>query len=391
MKIALVAPVEERVPPIKYGGTELVVANLADGLVDAGHEVHLFATGDSVTKAILHSSFPEPTRVLFPNPADAPMRQAYNFVALAHAVTEIVEDSFDIVHNNFGWVLLPFLRLLKTPVITTLHGPHESPNPKDATSSELSTLFPEAQYVSISNSQRVPLSKLDFMSTVYNGIQVERFSFNSHPSDYVAFLGRMSPEKGPKEAILAAREAGVRIVMAAKIDAVDRDYFEAEIKPLIDGDMVKFIGEVDHAGKVELLRNARAIMALIQWDEPFGLFMVEAMACGTPVIAVSRGSVPEVIEDGKTGLVIGNTTHEAAEAIRTIGRIKRQDCRDSVIRKFSSQQMVSGYEQVYEKVIRGNALPSRMRGIHHTEPVVVPKMIQKIMNETRTQRATYRP
>jgi len=189
------------------------------------------------------------------------------------------------------------------------------------------------------------------VANIYNGIDIERFPFNYKPKDYLAFLGRMSPEKGPVEAIKIAKKAKMKLIMAAKIDLVDQEYFAREVKPLIDDKQIKFIGEVNHQGKVKLLKNAKALITPIQWEEPFGLFFVEAMACGTPVIAFRMGSVPEVVKDGKTGFIVKNIK-EAVEAVKNIDQIKREDCRIWVEKNFPIKKMVDDYEKIYYQIVK---------------------------------------
>lgn len=346
MKIAQLVPVEEAVPPIKYGGTELIASNITEELVKRGHEVHLLASGGSNTSAKLIKIFDQPIRELTPNLEDAKLREAFKYMAIARAIKHINDSGFDIVHNHVGWRTLPFEPLFNAPVVTTLHSPMD-----ENFIQNVYRQFAAANYITISDSQRKPMADLNFVKTVYNGIRVDTFEFNNHPRDYVAFLGRMSPEKGPKQAIMAAKAAGVKLIMAAKVDAVDQNYFKSEIEPLIDGDQIKFIGEVDHSGKVALLKDALALLALIQWEEPFGLFMTESMSCGTPVIATMRGSVPELVEHGKNGLIVENTAEAAANAIKAIGHIDRAQCRKIAEEKFSVTAMVDGYIDAYKKVI----------------------------------------
>ena len=195
------------------------------------------------------------------------------------------------------------------------------------------------------------MPRLNFVGTVYNGIEVAAFDFSVRPGTYLAFLGRMSPEKGAVEAILAAKKARLPLIMAAKVDAVDQQYFSQRVKPLIDGRQIRYIGEVDHPGKVKLLKNALALLALIQWEEPFGLFLVEALACGTPVIASNRGSVPEIIQTGKTGFIVENYL-QAARAVKKVGDLDRRACRAAVEKRFTIERMVDGYEKVYRRVLK---------------------------------------
>lgn len=344
MKIAIVAPFEERVPPIKYGGTELVVHNIAENLVSMGHEVSLVASGDSQTKAKLVTVFKRALREI-PEMKDIKIRDAFKFMGIGKVVCYLNENNFDIVHNHIGWRLLPFEKAVKYPMVTTLHGPLDIEYQQKVYGE-----YKSCNYVSISMNQRKPMPELNFTANVYNGIETKKFRFFEKAGDYFAFLGRMSPEKGPVQAIQIAKKAGIKLIMAAKVDAVDEDYFEKEVEPLVDGEQIKFIGEVNHEEKVELLGNAKALIAPIQWEEPFGLFFVEAMACGTPVIATRRGSVPEIVVDKKTGFIC-DTIEEAAERTKIIGNINRQDCFDHVNANFSAEKMTEGYAKAYEKVI----------------------------------------
>lgn len=347
MKIALVAPLEEPVPPRTYGGTELVVYNLAEELVAMGHEVVLFASGESKTSARLEPVFESNLRC-DPDARNTVVREAMKVVGIGRILERLNAEEFDIIHNHYGWRLLPFAGLLRAPVVTTLHGPLTVPYYR-----KMFGLLPPHPFVSISDSQRRPMPDLNFVGTVYNGIDCDRFDFNPAPGDYVVFLGRFSPEKGPVQAIRCAREAGVPLVMAGKIDAVDREYWEREVEPLIDGDQVRFIGEVNHEQKNALLRDARAILVPIAWEEPFGLVMVEAMATGTPVIANRRGSVPELVAPG-TGFIV-DTPEEMTAAIGRLTEIDRQACRDHVCRRFSRRTMAEGYVAAYERVIESAA------------------------------------
>ncbi|MGE5392832.1 MAG: glycosyltransferase family 4 protein [Candidatus Saccharibacteria bacterium] len=344
MKIAIVSPFEERVPPAKYGGTELVIHNITENLVRLGHDVTLLASGDSKTTAKLVPAFPKALRGQ-PKLADMKFRDAYKFMGLGIVSQYLAANRFDIIHNHIGWRVLPFQSLFASPVVTTLHGPLDLPYQQ-----EVYGRYRDANYVSISLSQRRGFPKMNFVANVYNGIEVEKFRFFPKPQDYFAFLGRMSPEKGPLQAIELAKKTKSRLIMAAKVDTVDQAYFKQKIKPLIDGRQIRFIGEVGHAGKVKLLGGAKALLAPIQWEEPFGLFFVEAMACGTPVIAMKRGSVPEIIVDGKTGFVC-TTVAQAVSAVKKIQSIDRLACFEHVNNKFSAAKMAEDYLKAYRKVI----------------------------------------
>ncbi len=345
MKIAQIAPFEESIPPKKYGGTERIVYHLTEGLIKKGHNVTLFATGDSKTSAKLLPIFPRALRSIKIG-QDFKAREAYKLIGLAKVIEILLKENFDIIHNHLGWRLLPFIKILKTKVVTTLHGPLDIGYQRF-----IYQKFPSSYYISISKNQRQPLPKLNFVGNVYNGIDIESFPFKEKSGNYLAFLGRMSPEKGPLEAIKIAKKTKMKLIMAAKIDLVDKEYFSKEIEPLIDNRMIKFIGEVGHKKKVQLLQNAKALLAPINWREPFGLFLIESMACGTPVIAFKHGSVPEVIEDKKTGFIVKNV-NDAVESLKKIGQINRRDCRQWVEKNFTSEKMTNGYEEIYDKMLK---------------------------------------
>lgn len=345
MKIALLAPFEESVPPQKYGGTELVVYNLAENLVKKGHKVKLFSTGDSRTSAKLEAIFPKSIRNV-KKFSDAKLREVFKYVGIGKVLKILAGEKFDVIHNHIGWRMLMFGGLLEQPMVTTLHGPMDIYYQK-----EIFEMFNGANLISISLSQRKPMPRLNYAANVYNGIDMKIFPFNENPQDYFAFLARMSPEKGPVEAIKIAKKAGVKLIMAAKVDASDKDYFENKVKPLIDGKQIKFIGEVNHKKKVNLLKDARALIAPIQWEEPFGLFFIEAMACGAPVITMRRGSVPEIVLDNKTGFIC-RTVDEAARRVKEIHKIDRRTCREHVEKNFSAEKMTEGYLEAYKKVLK---------------------------------------
>lgn len=346
MRIAIVAPFEERIPPEKYGGTELIIFYLSQLLSEKGHKVYLFASGDSDTKARLIPIFPRAIRKEKVG-KDMKFREALKYIGVSRIVEALRKIKVDIVHNHLGWRFLPFTHLLNCPTLTTLHGPLDIPYQKFVYSR-----FKNYPFVSISNSQRKPLPGLNYVATIYNGIDLNQLNFNEKPKgNYLSFLGRMSPEKGPVEAIQIAKKSGMKLKMAAKIDVVDREYFETKVKPLIDGKQIKFIGEIGPKGKNDFLRNSIALLVPLQWKEPFGLFMVEAMACGTPVVVFERGSAREVVENKKTGFVVKNIK-EAIEAVKKITQIKRLDCRERVERNFTAEKMVDNYEKVYYKIVK---------------------------------------
>lgn len=340
MRIAQIAPLWERVPPPAYGGTELVVGLLTEELVKRGHEVTLFASGDSITLAELESVYPRSLRL------DTNVKEPviYDMLQLAWVYERASE--FDIIHSHVGCAALPFSNLVKTPTVTTLHGVFTPDNEK---------MFLHARhqpYVSISNDQREPRLKLNYVSTVYNGIDTNTYQFypQYQTPPYLAFLGRMSPEKGPHLAIEIAKKFGLPLKMAGKIDAVDQDYFETLVKPHIDDNRIQFLGEANQGQKSVLMGNAFATLFPITWREPFGLVMVESMATGTPVIAMKMGSTSEVIAPGISGYLC-ETVDECVAALGKIEGINREKCRQYVVDHFSVKRMTDGYEAVYQKII----------------------------------------
>ncbi len=344
LKIALVAPFEEPVPPKTYGGTERVVWNLARELVKLDHKVTLFASKDSKTTAKLIPSVKKAIRVL-PEAKIPAVRQALNYQGLIKTVNQLQVGDFDIVHNHFGWQLLLFKDMIKQPIVTTLHGILSEP-----ADNYMHNLFKNQSYISISNSQRQHAKQLNYVSTVYNGIDVERFTFNDNPKNYLLFLGRIHPHKGPEYAVKIAKKTNHKLIIAAKIDPLEQTYFEKKIKPLIDGKQIKFVGEVNHKSKVELLKNAKAMISPIQWDEPFGMTNIEALACGTPVISIARGSIPEILVDGVTGYICDNVS-QMIKRVSYIPKINRADCREHVTQNFSAKHMALAYIEAYKKVI----------------------------------------
>jgi glycosyltransferase involved in cell wall biosynthesis len=350
MKIAMLAPFEERVPPPKYGGTELVVYNLVEQLVQQGHDVTLYAVGTSTTSARLTTTFPREIRIL-PEMRDEQVRRAYYCIGIGKVLRYLLNgrEQYDIVHNHIGWWFVPFLSLLRSPSVTTLHGPLNI-----AQERAVYLNHPTEQYISISYNQRKPLPNIQYAGNVYNGIQVENYHYVEKPDNYFVFLGRMSPEKGPVEAIQLARKAGVRLIMAAKVDPVDQPFFDREVQPLIDGKQIQFIGEIGLSEKVQLLSHAKGLLAPVTFEEPFGMYFIEAMGCGTPVIALNRGSVPEVIQQGKTGFVC-NTVEEMLIGMQHVERIDRRACYQAVNDEYSpfrSENMAKNYLGVYTLVMQ---------------------------------------
>lgn len=339
MKIAQIAPLIERVPPRRYGGTERVVYYLTEALVDMGHDVTLFASGDSLTTArhIAVSDTSLRTAETRRDPNIWHLHQLLNVVEMA--------SEFDIVHFHTDYFHFPVWRNVTTPQLTTLHGRLDIPD-----LSIIYNEFADMSVASISNSQRRPIPDANWAGTVYNGTPSDAYSFSPDGGDYFAFLGRFSPEKGPEDAIRIAKELDTPLKMAAKIDPVDQEYFDNSVKPLLDHPLIEFIGEVDEAGKNELLGSAKALLFPIAWPEPFGLVMTEAMACGTPVVAYRNGSVDEVMLDGVTGFVV-DSLEEAVEAADEVSRLDRQACRDHFDEHFTVEQMADGYMSLYEKLV----------------------------------------
>jgi glycosyltransferase involved in cell wall biosynthesis len=339
MKIAQIAPLWECVPPPAYGGIELVVSLLTDELVRRGHEVTLFASGDSTTLAKLESVHPQALRL------DKNVKEPgiYEMLQLSNVYDRAAE--FDVIHSHMGCGALPYSRLVKTPTLHTLHGIFTPDNRK---------MFSRAKsqpFISISNNQRDLELDLNCTATVYNGIDVDRHKFHATPDEppYLAFLGRMSVEKGPHNAIVIAKATGLPLKMAGKIDPVDVDYFESEIKPHIDGVQIQFLGEANHTQKNELMGRAIATLFPITWREPFGLVMVESLAAGTPVIAIELGSTSEIITPDVGFLC--DTLAECIEAVAKVRTIDRSQCRAHVRKNFSVQSMTTGYEMAYQSLI----------------------------------------
>jgi glycosyltransferase involved in cell wall biosynthesis len=340
MKIAQIAPLWESVPPSTYGGIELVVSLLTDELVLRGHEVVLFASGDSTSLASLESVHPNALRL------DPSVREHYIYEMMQLGNVYEQAQEFDIIHSHVGCSALPYSNLVKTPTVHTLHGIFTPDNEK---------LFKRAckqPYISISNVQRQPELGLNYISTVYNGIDVESYQFYEQPDNppYLAFLGRISPEKGTHLAIEIAQKSGWHLKIAGKVDVVDVEYYETMVKPHTDGKQIEYLGEANHRQKNILMGGAVATLFPITWKEPFGLVMVESMASGTPVIAIELGSTSEIITHGKSGFLCQNV-NECIAAIDQVSTLSRQACRQVVIDKFSMQRMVTEYETVYRQLL----------------------------------------
>jgi len=341
MRIAMLAPLIEPVPPPQYGGTERVVSVLTEALVRRRHDVTLFASGDSVTRAQLSAYWPRGLR----HDTAVVSYLPYELAQIGEVYARAGE--FDVIHNHVGWMAFPFARLAPIPTVTTVHGRLDLPFTRTPYE-----LFPEQPLVSISDNQRRPLARANWAATVYNGLDLSNFRFRPEAGDYLVFLGRISPEKRPDRAIAIAEEVGMRLIIAAKVDPADRAYYMSEIEPLIQrSPLVDFIGEVDEREKDELLGGAYAYLFPIDWPEPFGLTMVESMATGTPVIAWRAGSVPEIVVDGVTGY-IRDSIAGMVDAVRRADGLNRAACRAHVERFFNAERMVNGYEAVYTRLVR---------------------------------------
>ena len=338
VRIAQVAPLIESVPPKTYGGTERVVSYLTEELVKEGHNVTLFATEDSITSAHLVSCCPRALRSM-----GYTRSLAWDIVQMEHLIRRA--GDFDIVHFHNDYFHFPISRRMRTPQVTTLHGRLDLP--------ELPLIydtFPSVPLVSISDAQRAPLPRAQWQATIYHGLPEDWLQSEDLPAEYLLFLGRISPEKGVDRAIQIAVETGSRLVVAAKIDPLDQAYFQERIAPMLNHPLVTFVGEVGDAEKRDLFKKARALLFPINWPEPFGLVMIEAMACGVPIIGFRNGSVPEIVEHGKTGFVVENIA-EAIEAVRTVQLLKRSDCRQAFLHRFTASRMAAQYVSEYERLI----------------------------------------
>ncbi len=340
MRIAQVAPLYEAVPPKLYGGTERVVSLLTEELVRRGHEVTLFASGDSVTSARLAAVTERAMRL------DAANREllAADTIRQLDLVFGNARD-FDVIHCHVDYLAFPFGGLVSTPTLHTVHGRLDLPY-----LAPIYRQFKHVPLVSISNAQRAPLTDIGvtWAGTVHHGLAPERFRFAPNGGDYLAFLGRLSPEKQPDVAIEVAKRAGLPLRIAAKIDATDREYFERVMVPLLDHPLIEFVGEIGDGDKSAFLGGARALLFPIDWPEPFGLVMIESMACGTPVIARPCGSVPEVVRPGVSGF-IAESVPELVEAVRRVDTLDRARCRRDFEERFSVSRMVDGYEALYRR------------------------------------------
>ena len=340
VRIAQLAPLWERVPPARYGGTEAVVSLLADELVRRGHQVVLYASGDSETLAELRSVYPRSLRMaevegVFQDP------KPYEWVHIASALGDNAQ--FDIIHNHSGELPMAMSVGISTPMLSTLH----------------CNITPDMRFVwdhypwyhnTISFSSKNGAPDRNYMGVVYNAIDVASFPYDENKEDYLLFLSRISPEKGTVTAIEVARKLGKKLIIAGKVDKADREYFHAVVEPLIDGKLIHFFGEADAAQKRELYRKAMVLLMPLEWEEPFGLVLPEALACGTPVIAFPRGAAPEIMRDGVTGYLVADA-QEMARAVYKLDRINPKDCRAHVQEHFDVPIMADGYLAVYQRIL----------------------------------------
>ncbi len=353
MRIAQVSPLWESVPPKLYGGTERIVSYLTEELVRQGHEVTLFASGDSVTRAKL----------------EAPCQQALRLntgifnreAPLIHMMEQVfcAADQFDIIHSHLDFLSFSLSRRCRVPVVTTLHGRLDLP--------ELVPVFrefAELPLVSISNSQRRPLAFCNWQNTVYHGLPKNLYTFNAEPGKYLAFLGRVSPEKCPDQAIELAKRVGLPLKMAAKVDPADRAYFERVVEPLLDHPLIEFVGEITDAQKSEFIGNAIGLVCPYDWPEPFGLVLIESLACGTPVLAYRRGSIPEIIGHGTTGFISENLD-EMVTQVEKLTTIDRHRCRQVFDERFTAQRMTDDYVKMYQQLITDAAALPAAPGQQH--------------------------
>jgi glycosyltransferase involved in cell wall biosynthesis len=365
LRIAQVAPLYESVPPKLYGGTERVVAYLTEELVQRGHEVTLFASGDSTVTANIESMQPASLRVS----GLVPWGASFHLAMLSEVFDNA--ERFDIIHCHLDYWSFPFARLVKTPTVTTLHGRLDIKELLD-----VYRYYSEIPVISISNAQRAPLPELNWMNTVYHGLPRRPLRFSAEPGKYLAFLGRIAPEKRPDLAIEVARRAGIPLRIAAKVDDADRAYFESTIRPLLGGGNVEFIGEIGEHEKSEFLGNAAALLFPVDWPEPFGLVMIEALACGTPIIAKPCGSVPEILRDGVTGF-LATDLDSFVSAVGKIPTLSRQKCREEFETRFTADVMTANYERIYYRLVDDRRVSVSQQEMRPTVAIEASKDIRK--------------
>jgi len=352
MRIAQIAPLYEAVPPKFYGGTERVVSYLTEALVELGHDVTLFASGDSVTSATLEAAWPRALRL------DPSIRDPFApHVLLLEQVRRVAAD-FDVLHFHLDYLPFSLFADAETPSVTTLHGRLDLPELQPVFNT-----FTDSPVISISESQRIPLPQARWHGNVYHGLPEKLLTPQPHcEPEYLAFLGRICPEKRVDTAIRIAAMSGLPLKIAAKVDKADQDYFKSEIEPLLSHANVEFIGEIDETRKPEFLSRAKALLFPIDWCEPFGLVMIEAMACGTPVIAFNRGSVPEVIDHAVTGYIVEDV-QGAVAALQRLDELSREEIRAQFERRFTAQAMAREYVERYTALIEQRARRPVLRSV----------------------------
>jgi glycosyltransferase involved in cell wall biosynthesis len=338
VKIAQIAPVVERIPPKKYGGTERVVYDLTEELVKRGHDVTLFASGDSITSAKLHSIYPRSIR-------EAKLKDIYgsNIWTLFNiGEAYSLQDEFDIIHDHNGHISLPTANMATTPVIMTNHGPFTAEN------RHIFKKLNKPYIATISNAQAI-VPGLNYIGTVYNGLKLDDYPFSAEHDGYLLFVGRISMEKGVHNAIELALNLNIPLIIAAKLDDVDKPYFKTYIEPYLS-EKITWIGEVDQAERNRLMSRAMCFIHAITWREPFGLTLIEAMACGCPVIATNLGSIPEIVVQGRTGFIV-TTVEDMIDSVLAIDTIDRAECRRHALENFNAAKMTDGYEKAYQEVL----------------------------------------
>ncbi len=359
MRIAQVAPLYERVPPVLYGGTERVVSYLTEELVRLGHEVTLFASGDSLTRARLEAACPQALR-LDPNCQDS-IAPHINMLGEVYRQA----SNFDVIHCHTAYLGLPLTSYVTTPTILTHHGRLDLPEQQP-----IFCAYPNVAHISISDDQRQSLPEINWAATVYHGLPLDLYPFQAQsPRAYSLFLGRIAPEKRPDSAIRIACQAGIPLRIAAKVDRVDQIYFDTTIRPLLDHPLVEFLGEVNEEQKRTLLGDALALLFPIDWPEPFGLVMIEALACGTPAIVRRRGSAPEIIQDGVTGFVC-ETDEEMVAAIQKVQQLDRGACRRAFTERFSVQRMAQDYLAMYKTCLAHTSGAQRLPTVRRMLPAL---------------------
>lgn len=336
MKIAILSSIHWRTPPVKYGPWELITSQITEGMVKRGHDVTLYATGNSITSARLKWTCPRPLM------EDASLEVKANQYLHTASVFEDA-DQYDIIHNHYDAYPLVFSKLIKTPIVSTIHG-FSSPQV-----TKIYQKYSNVYYVSISHADRKHAPDLNYIANIYHGIDVNKYIYNDKSEKYFCFVGRISPDKGVHNAIRLAKKLNIDLKIAGLVSSEDEKYFKKEIKPQLNS-KIRYLGLIDEEEKRELLRNAYAFLHLNTYPEGFGLTLVEAMACGTPVIGMNKGSISEVVDDGKTGYVVENLD-EAEKAFKKIGDIDRKNCRTRVEENFTLERMVNEYEKVYQKIL----------------------------------------